>query len=369
MPPLEAWKKVFVEESFLTSHHARFGCIACHGGTDGTDDMEVAHDDLVPDPHPTNSETCQLCHADLSEAHVDSLHWDLEGNKTVLAARSSGENWDQLMEGYELHCTECHASCGQCHISRPAANDAGLLDGHIPSEQPPMNNTCTGCHGSRVNDEYKGRNDREEGGRYPADVHYNPGGFSCFACHDGEELHGTEGDYNHRYDGPANPSCTQEGCHTVSADDDIRLHDETHLARLSCQACHSVAYKNCYSCHVQETEDGRPFYKVEPSQMAFKIGRNPRKGPDRPWDYVPLRHVPVARDSFAYYGEDLLDTFDRLPTWKFATPHNIQRITPQNSSCDGCHGNADVFLTADDVREDELRANAPVIVDEVPPLP
>jgi thiosulfate/3-mercaptopyruvate sulfurtransferase len=103
--------------------------------------------------------------------------------------------------------------------------------------------------------------------------------------------------------------------------------------------------------------------------MTFKIGRNPIQSPERPWEYVTLRHVPIARDSFAYYGEDLLPNFDTLPTWVYATPHNTQRVTPQSSSCDACHGNPEVFLTRDDVREDELETNRSVIVEEVPPLP
>jgi hypothetical protein len=79
-----------------------------------------------------------------------------------------------------------------------------------------------------------------------------------------------------------------------------------------------------------------------------------------------VRHVPVARDSFAYYGADLLPNFDALPTWKYATPHNIQRITPQNEACGGCHGNAELFLTTDDVALDERKANENVIVEELP---
>jgi thiosulfate/3-mercaptopyruvate sulfurtransferase len=76
--------------------------------------------------------------------------------------------------------------------------------------------------------------------------------------------------------------------------------------------------------------------------------------------------VPIDRDSFSYYGEDLLPNFDSLPTWKYATPHNIQRITPQNESCNACHGNDEIFLTADDVGPDELEANRDVIVEELP---
>jgi hypothetical protein len=80
-----------------------------------------------------------------------------------------------------------------------------------------------------------------------------------------------------------------------------------------------------------------------------------------------LRHVPVTQNIFGYYGDDLLPNFDSEPTWKYTTPHNIQRVTPQNSECSNCHGTADLFLTEDDVLTDELEANKDVIVTEVPP--
>jgi hypothetical protein len=113
-------------------------------------------------------------------------------------------------------------------------------------------------------------------------------------------------------------------------------------------------------------EDGTAYFKTEPSEMMFKIGRNPLQSPDRPWTYVPLRHVPIDRDSFSYYGQDLLSNFDEVPTWKYATPHNIQRITPQNETCGACHGSPEFFLTASDVDADELEANRDVIVQELP---
>ena len=45
---------------------------------------------------------------------------------------------------------------------------------------------------------------------------------------------------------------------------------------------------------------------------------------------------------------------------------NIQRITSQNQECNNCHGQAELFLTADDVLPDELEANSAVIVTEIP---
>jgi thiosulfate/3-mercaptopyruvate sulfurtransferase len=106
---------------------------------------------------------------------------------------------------------------------------------------------------------------------------------------------------------------------------------------------------------------------LEPSELDFKIGLNPRQSDERPWNYVLLRHAPVNQDIFANYGEDLLPDFDAEPTWKYTTPHNIQRITPQNTECNNCHGNPDLFLMEDDVRPEELEANQSVIVPEPPP--
>jgi len=96
-------------------------------------------------------------------------------------------------------------------------------------------------------------------------------------------------------------------------------------------------------------EQGLPYYETDESEFTFKIGRNPFKSDDRPWDYVLVRHVPVLPDIFAFYGDNLLPNFDKVPMWKYATPHNIQLTTAQNESCDSCHGNADLFLTAADV--------------------
>ena len=148
--------------------------------------------------------------------------------------------------------------------------------------------------------------------------------------------------------------------------DGIEQHDEIHLERLQCQVCHSVEYKNCYNCHVQLSDEDQPYFHIDPSQMLLRIGHNPIRSPERPWEFVLLRHVPVARDTFAFYGDDLLSNYDNRPTWTYATPHNIQRQTPQNASCNACHGNTEVFLTEDDVAPDELGANQNVIVHEVP---
>ena len=67
------------------------------------------------------------------------------------------------------------------------------------------------------------------------------------------------------------------------------------------------------------------------------IGLNTDQTDERPWEYVLVRHVPISPESFEFYGDDLLSNFDARPTWLEATPHNIQRVTPQAEACENCH--------------------------------
>ena len=364
LPPMDAWKRVYLDnEAFFETVHGRYGCTTCHGGHGDSVFKQEAHDGLVHDPDAV--EACGDCHADEVAWRQNSFHANLTGFWTALAARSTPAKMPQLQEMVDNHCESCHTTCGQCHVSRPAHAGGGLVAGH-QFTSPPMDLTCNGCHGDRVDSEYKGKGDTGQG-----DVHWTRAKMVCSACHSGDEMHGAmQGDATQRYDGPPTPSCLTVRCHPgLGPDDGIEQHDDTHLGALSCQACHSTGYENCYGCHVG-VENGVPSFDLDSSQVMFKLGLNPLRGFNRPWKYVPLRHVPVSRSSFSYYGQNLLPNFDALPTWKYATPHNIQRITPQNKDCNACHGNAEVFLTAQDVAFDERKANAEVIVKSVPaPLP
>ena len=362
MPPLEAWEKVFVGEEFLASVHNLQNCIGCHGGVDGVFSMEAAHEGVVRDPLGDSERVCGVCHTDSAQTAASSLHQTLGGYLTALTARGADFSDLHMQEAFGNHCATCHTTCGQCHISRPNFTDGGLIKGHSVKEIASSKDTCEACHGARVSNEYKGKNEGVE-----ASVHYLEAGMACFDCHQISDYHGDGVDYANRYDGAVEPNCLD--CHPEVAEGQgaIEQHD-IHLAKVDCAVCHvSGSYKNCYNCHVGVDTNGLAYFKTDDSQMTFKIGRNPLKSDERPWDYVLVRHVPVVADTFAFYGEGLLPTFDNLPTWKYATPHNIQRITPQNQSCESCHGNPELFLLADDVDPGERDANAAVIVDEVPP--
>jgi thiosulfate/3-mercaptopyruvate sulfurtransferase len=305
-----------------------------------------------------------------------SLHTNLQGYWTVLDQRTVPADHEQIEIMFGNHCNDCHSSCGECHVSQPNGVGGGLIEGHLFNKTPSMTRNCTACHGSRVGNEYLGKHEDLK-----PDVHFRQGRMTCTDCHTGHEMHGQPPDCqechtgpetnsippaDHRYSGVQTPRC--ETCHVpvTLGNDGIAMHEQ-HSANLSCQVCHSVNYTNCDGCHVQISDTtGNPFFTTEASYLDFKIGKNWLRTSDRPYEFVPLRHVPVSRDAFDFYGEDLQKNFDERPTWSYATPHNIQRNTPQAETCGSCHENPDLWLTVDKVAEDELQANLPVIVQEIP---
>ena len=376
MAPLEPWEKVLVsEEDYLADVHGQMQCIFCHGGQQAPD-KEVAHTDLVANPDTGKEQICETCHADTNHTFVDSLHSDQGGYWTAINARSAPEDHAALEVMFGNHCSSCHTTCGDCHISQPTSVGGGLIDGHVFEKTPSMTRNCTACHGSRVGNEYLGKN---EG--FTSDVHFRAGRMKCTDCHTGMEMHDStaacEECHNttemaemasstNRYAGAAVPEC--KSCHEqVGEDGDQILQHTLHGDKLSCQVCHSISYTSCDGCHVAVSEKtGNPFFETQATYTTFFIGRNPIQNYHRPYEYVTVRHIPVDTQSYAYYGDNLLSNFDALPTWAYATPHNIQRITPQNESCNNCHGNSDIFLTEDKVNAEELNANLNVVVDEVP---
>jgi len=358
---LEPWEKVLVSQDFETSVHGKTDCIDCHGGKQAAE-KDAAHAGLVADPS-ADSKACASCHKDISASAATSLHSSLNGYWTALNTRSVPENHPKLEEAFNNHCASCHTTCGDCHISQPNSVGGGLLSGHVFEKTPPMTRTCTACHGSRVGAEYLGKHEE-----IPGDVHFREARMNCVACHKGVDLHATPADANaHRYAGAEAPACVN--CHPqVGASGDTVPQHALHKDKLSCQVCHAVEYTSCDGCHVSVSDkSGAPIYKTEGDYLTFYIGLNPLQSEARPYKYVPVRHVPVASTSFEFYGANLLPNFNKAPTWVYATPHNIQRSTPQNSACTNCHGNAKLFLTADKVKAEELEANQPVIVPNPPP--
>jgi thiosulfate/3-mercaptopyruvate sulfurtransferase len=186
--------------------------------------------------------------------------------------------------------------------------------------------------------------------------------MKCDKCHTAEEMHGDGKEYANRFEVENRPSCVS--CHESIYEKDTKnvITHRIHKDKTSCHVCHSQPYNNCASCHVGKDKNGLAFYKTKGSWFTFKIGLNPLRSEKRPEKFVTLRHVPVYPGTFDYYAKDALSNFNAEPTWKLATPHNIQRKTTQNSSCNACHGNESLFLLDKDVEGKEREANKGVIV-------
>ncbi len=380
MPPVEAWEKVLIKlgtkanPGELDQHMATMTCEQCHGG-DATalDDPEAAHVGLIADPSAPATNACKQCHPEVAATYWQSMHATLQGETNSIAARAGHATFEQcpqaLQTGFKGECTKCHATCGDCHISRPNANGKGFIKSHVFNQKPSQAYQCLACHGARIGYDYLGSDDE---GRAP-DVHFSKG-MSCMSCHGQVQAHQAAGEAFDRYHVANTPRC--EHCHAVST---ANAYHQQHWNDLSCHVCHSVAeYQNCAGCHTSGVYTTDPVYQADNPFQAFRVGRNPF--PDRRFAFVTVRHAPVVPDTYAPWGADPLAAFDALPTWKYTTPHNVRRWTPRTQVAAGAHcasachlgepggsdANADLYLWRDFVDAGwpvEAGANESVIVD------
>ncbi|MEA2102536.1 MAG: multiheme c-type cytochrome, partial [Thermodesulfobacteriota bacterium] len=380
MAPLEPYERVYVNLDFIEEDvHGEISCEVCHKGNPGAEDAKEAHKGIITDPtYPDPSKTCGQCHADITSKNSTNLHATLAPFKRKILRRASKDPkiQDRIEHAMGKNCMTCHSSCGQCHVSRPASVDGGLIDGHMFQKTPPVETNCTSCHGSRIDKEFFGKNPG-----VPADVHHKKHQMGCKECHSGDEMHGSGKDAFDMFAVENRSRC--EDCHkdsAASAQKDDKPNIKTgkplsnpahaiHKDKVSCQVCHSVPYKNCFNCHVGENKKGEGYFKVDPSKMGFKIGKNTHPSTDRPEKYVCVRHVPINSGLFDFYVKDALVDIDKFPTWKMTTPHNIQLKTPQNETCLACHDNEEILLTEkDDMEQWEIKANRDVFVSPGPDL-
>jgi len=353
-------EKIWVNSEIAEDeNHGELSCEECHGGDPNEPDWKKAHVGLVKDPSYLDaSKTCGTCHETIAENYQKSLHVTLSPFTKMIDTRADSDKnvHAKVNAGRENHCNACHSSCGQCHISRPESAEGGLLDGHLFQKQPPIQLVCTACHGSRIEKEYFGKNKD-----IPPDIHKEKY-FKCTKCHKAEEMHGDGKDYANRYEVENGPKCID--CHK-NINDEKSNNAKQHLIhkdRVSCNVCHSMPYKNCYACHVGKDKLGYKFFKTKASTLEFKIGLNPLKSQKRPEKFVTLRHIPVDQGTYKFYTDNGLANFDKLPTWKLCTPHNIRKSTPQNKTCNSCHENTDLFLLEKDIKQEYLNANRKVVV-------
>jgi len=349
-----------VDPKFLTTTHGQLGCTTCHGGNASAADPAGAHRGLIARPSDRPAQACGSCHPEIVAAFAKSLHFTTRGQEQGLRALVGSVRWSMVRPAYQKACASCHATCGDCHVSKPPFSTnpvilGGLQQGHLFAKTPPMNLTCAGCHGGRVAAEYMGQ---YEG--FPADVHFSKAGMSCTDCHSGAQLHGQgAATAPNRFAVTGGPSCLT--CHPEAAPGQSRRQaHNVHGGDLSCQVCHGGISKSCANCHAGKGATSFP---------ALKIGLNLR--PERPEKYALLRHVPTTREMIDRLTglADTLVNFDRIPTWKTATPHSIQRVTARNRSCAACHNNPNLFLRLRDLDPNDSQANGKVVTAPPRPIP
>lgn len=350
---MEPYEKIFVQPAFLKSAHGQIPCETCHGGNSQDPDWRSAHDGLKPDPSfPDPVYACGDCHPDISRSARQSLHYTLDPMRQTVAARAGGVH-PITRTAFDRHCGGCHASCGQCHISRPDYVGGGFLAGHRMLKTPPMESTCAACHGGRVVFDYTGQHPDN-----PPDIHYEAAEMTCTDCHEADELHGDGTGVSNRYRYSLRPACTD--CHPMDTSP-TPVH-RNHTGRVACQVCHGQAAKHCFQCHVGTDREGLPYFKCRETRVAFHIGLDPGSDPNAPSRFTVLRHPPASPGLFDAYGPNLLPRFNTLPTWKPDTPHNIRRVTPRNRDCINCHGQRALFLRVSDLEFYERQANQRIVV-------
>jgi thiosulfate/3-mercaptopyruvate sulfurtransferase len=328
--------------------HASPGCAGCHGGDATAATKHTAHAGLTPRPSRQPERVCAGCHEAQVKTALTSLHFTTAGLESVLRRRA-GHRWPEVEPVFEQSCRSCHASCGDCHVSKAATSRGGLMDGHRFLARAPMEQACTTCHGGRVGPEYLGGNDG-----FPADVHWRKAKMACADCHPTAQLHGDGTRHADRFAVTHRPQCVS--CHAGAGDPSSPVREHAlHVDRVACVVCHAVGYRGCDNCHVGEGAK---------SAMQFRIGRTTRA--DAPYGWTLLRHVPTVRTMLDPKVKDAQPGYDLVPTWKDTSPHNIQRTTARAAACNNCHGNPRLFLKPGDLDPRESAANSKVVVPTVP---
>lgn len=307
-------------------------------------------------PSDGAGQICGSCHGDVTALHNGSLHKSMKGYYHLIEQRLGRDisNDAELVGHFNKECGKCHASCGQCHVSRPVSVQGGFVDGHNFLPRPDLRENCTACHGSRVGAEYFGENESEG----PiADVHWIPNVKRCEFCHDAASLHSSSPGARTRYEDTDLVRC--ESCHM--GDKSANRYHAVHWEDLACQVCHAQPYKNCNSCHTGGAGITGSSY------LDLKIAKNPLPASVRSYKYVVVRHIPVSRDTYASWGLSDLPQYDSVPTWKYASPHNIKRWTAQTETaseemCSAkCH-KSDYYLTLEDLAAEEVEANRAIVL-------
>lgn len=347
--PKTYYKRFFVDKAILDKDpHFLNGCSSCHKGDEKSIDQKKAHAGIIKKPS-ADLKVCSDCHGDITKAYQNAPHYTVQGMLNKVSKRFSKKEEIIFFEKVSgQSCKNCHASCGDCHVSSPSKNGVsnGLIKGHgfVKRDE---GKTCSVCHEGRVYPEYTGKHTKSP------DVHFQKG-MTCVDCHKKSQIHGSpDGVRKNEKTAQGKPKCID--CHRLGreAKTTARLAHARHEGSVSCYGCHSQGdYINCYNCHLG---------KGATSKLGFFLGVDP--GDKK--TLTTLRAIPVVRDTFLSEGIKM-ESFDEVPDYRATSVHNIQKITERTRSCDTCHVKRKGFLSKDTLMKNGSKANEGLIFKMLP---
>lgn len=254
--------RMFIDPADILSGHGRLGCVTCHRGTGGTEDVDVAHTGLVVDPTLGFTEACLLCHRDLPN----------EFSQTLLRAPH-----DQVVHGLaaNLTCSDCHGAVGHgfdAISGEVICSMTGCLDCHKERNLDTQLEDCEACHLSHhdvallaltCSDCHVSTDTWKETrlAVHPVELDGWHAETGCFDCHDWPNFGGLNyvcSDCHYRYHYFGTNECEtchapSEGWNTDSSAEDAETHpfprDHDRFAEY-CNLCHPGGNTTAYSCSI-----------------------------------------------------------------------------------------------------------------------
>ncbi len=172
-----------------------------------------------------SDDDCPTCpkNESISSTIASSLHGTTDGQAYFYSAANGGMELMTNIPYEELACIGCHVEASKCETC------------HMTSSTAPTDEMCYVCHGRQAAEAFK---------LGYSDVHRDAG-FQCVNCHTMDEVHGDGNKYNSLLDGAIKIEC--ESCHPSPSEN--RAHNEKHMEKVHCTACHMQATTSCQSCH------------------------------------------------------------------------------------------------------------------------
>ncbi len=262
----EKAEAVFIEPGSLMTTHGRLGCVTCHRGNGTAEDIDTAHQGLLPDPSIDAVDECLLCHRSLPDYIPEDRLRTPHGK--IIELTKAGT--------CDVFCSDCHGGVG--HGFDPVSGGvicsmSVCLDCHQERNLDIQLEDCSACHvgphdvaqALNCNTCHTSTKTWEEVhlAVHPVELVGKHAEIGCFECHKWPNFRGLEyvcSDCHTRPHSFGSDECQQ--CHTPEGWKPVKLSEEMHPfptdhdgANGNCTLCHpggDTTTYNCFTCHQEE---------------------------------------------------------------------------------------------------------------------